>query len=105
MHSSKKIEENPITEEALNKAEQMSDLIDDERNFQVVSGRKWVRTDHFSGGGWLMIDKESGDIYGTLGHLKVNLNDKVGNIFKLSTHDIMQRVSPFLLKPLNLQYY
>ena len=93
----KEPEKNPVIEEVVKKVEQMSGLVDDERGFEVISGRKWVRID-YSSSGWLMVDKESGDIYGILGYLKVNLNDKVGNVFNLSARDIIQKVSPFLLK-------
>ena len=94
----KEPEKSPVIEEVVKKANQMSSLIGDERDFQVISGRKWLRIDYYSGGGWLMVDKESGDIYSILGYLKVNLNDKVGNVFNLSARDIIQKVSPFLLK-------
>lgn len=94
----KEIREDPVTQEVKRKAAEMSSIISERRDFSVEVGRKWIRIDYYSGGGWLMVDVKSGDVYKTRGYLQVDLRKKVGNVFALSARDIIQKVSPFLLE-------
>ena len=82
----KKMEKNDIIKEVIDKARKMSSIIDHEGEFKVIPGRKWIRIDYYSGGGRLMVDKKSGDIYEIRGYLKVDIKRKVGNVFKLSAN-------------------
>ena len=85
-----------VIETVMSKIEEIKALT--KKAYVVKPGHRWIKLDKEREGGWIMVNAHTGDIHRLLGYGKVNPDDCVGNVFRLSAREIILAVDPFMEK-------